>query len=56
MNEAAMAAVEEKHKTIKNTHFEVALSKVSPSVSDRVRLISLFSYTSNTMPCGEQIS
>ncbi|KAK7331618.1 hypothetical protein VNO80_28355 [Phaseolus coccineus] len=35
MNEAAMAAVEEKHKTIKSTHFEVALSKVSPSVSDR---------------------
>ncbi|ESW20508.1 hypothetical protein PHAVU_006G215100 [Phaseolus vulgaris] len=35
MNEAAMAAVEEKHKTINSTHFEVALSKVSPSVSDR---------------------
>ncbi|XP_020207366.1 cell division control protein 48 homolog C [Cajanus cajan] len=42
MNEAAMAALEEKLTettydtvTIKKNHFEVALSKVSPSVSDR---------------------
>ncbi|KHN26673.1 hypothetical protein glysoja_011265 [Glycine soja] len=48
MNEAAMAALEERltsiettcdtltiKRTIKRHHFEVALSKVSPSVSDR---------------------
>ncbi|XP_027932318.1 cell division control protein 48 homolog C [Vigna unguiculata] len=35
INEAAMAAVEEKDTTIKSIHFEMALSKVSPSVSDR---------------------
>jgi len=43
INEAAMAAVEEKDTTIKSIHFEMALSKVSPSVSDRVRLMPLFS-------------
>ena len=55
MNEAAMAALEERltsiettcdtltiKRTIKRHHFEVALSKVSPSVSDRVWLILLY--------------
>jgi SpoVK/Ycf46/Vps4 family AAA+-type ATPase len=47
MNEAAMVALEEKlmstertsdaaPSTIKTTHFEQALSKISPSVSDKV--------------------
>lgn len=47
MNEAVMVAVEERLSTesisdatswtIKATHFERALSKISPSVSDKVR-------------------
>lgn len=47
MNEAAMVALEEKQastertpdaalSTIKTTHFEQALGKISPSVSDKV--------------------
>jgi hypothetical protein len=48
MNEAVMAALDEKLAsiettcesfTIRTSHFEVALSKVSPSVSDKVRFI-----------------
>lgn len=48
MNEAAMAALEEKlsktettHVIIKTSHFEAALRKVSPSVSDMVWLVLL---------------
>ncbi|KAF8400925.1 hypothetical protein HHK36_014228 [Tetracentron sinense] len=51
LNEAAMAALEEKLKssqcisdvtpwTIKETHFERALEKITPSVSDKVRRIT----------------
>lgn len=39
-----MAAWDEKDKTVKSIHFEMALSKISPSVSNRVRLIPLFSF------------
>lgn len=52
MNEAAMAAVEEKFSkieagaydgtlphTIKAAHFELALGKITPSVSDKVLTI-----------------
>ena len=63
MNEAAMAALEERQiaqrssdtpastatpSTIKNAHFEQALKKISPSVSDKVRDQALltFSYIS----------
>ncbi|XP_014519088.1 cell division control protein 48 homolog C [Vigna radiata var. radiata] len=35
MSEAAMAAWDEKDKTVKSIHFEMALSKISPSVSNR---------------------
>ena len=51
MNEAAIAAAEEKYpssetasdaSTIKTKHFEEALRKVSPSVSDTVWLILLY--------------
>lgn len=54
MNEAAMAALDEKLRlvqsssdgaplTIKDVHFERALEKISPSVSDKVR-VNFFSF------------
>jgi len=53
IHEAAMASMRdairdgtrEKDKILKSHDFEVALSKVSPSVSERVRLIPLYFHT-----------
>lgn len=64
MHEAAMAALEEKLRstynssdasisTIKTSHFELALGKISPSVSEKVGLIFfqvLFYYLAYKMP------